>query len=106
ASPSTLPYNATTVLVSTVAGGTGPLTFHYGDLPGGCASADSPLLSCVPGTPGNYTVTLTVTDAVGRNASSSLLLTVLRGPPPPSFLPPRISAFFADPPTITVGGNV
>src|SRR5438552_569823 len=65
-----------TLSVSTT-GGAGPLTYSYSDLPTGCLSADSPTLHCTPSTSGTYLVKATVTDHAGKNATSSLNITVL-----------------------------
>ena len=65
-----------TLAVSTT-GGAGPLTYSYSDLPTGCLSADSPTLHCTPSTSGTYLVKATVTDHAGKNATSSLNITVL-----------------------------
>ena len=65
-----------TLSVSTT-GGAGPLNYSYSDLPMGCSSADSPILHCTPSTSGTYLVKATVTDHAGKNATSSLNITVL-----------------------------
>src|SRR5207245_4000637 len=65
-----------TLAVSTT-GGAGPLTYSYSDLPTGCLSADSPTLHCTRSTSGTYLVKATVTDHAGKNATSSLNITVL-----------------------------
>jgi len=65
-----------TLAVSTT-GGAGPLTYSYSDLPMGCSSTDSPILHCTPSTSGTYLVKATVTDHAGKNATSSLNITVL-----------------------------
>src|SRR5207302_1963561 len=65
-----------TLAVSTT-GGAGPLTYSYSDLPTGCLSADSITLHCSPSTSGTYLVKATVTDHAGKNATSSLNITVL-----------------------------
>ena len=65
-----------TLTVSTT-GGAGLLTYSYSDLPMGCSSADSPILHCTPSTSGTYLVKATVTDHAGKNATSSLNITVL-----------------------------
>lgn len=106
ASLPTLPSNTTTLLAATTSGGTAPLTYLYGDLPPGCATANSPVLSCTPSGPGTYTVALTVTDALGWTTTAGLLLTVVEAPPPPPVPPLQISAFLADPSTVVVGGNL
>jgi hypothetical protein len=56
-------------------GGTGPFTYAYTGLPGGCASTLASF-TCSPSSGGTYTVTVTVTDADGATATSSTTLTV------------------------------
>lgn len=65
-------------VVFTVAatGGTGALVIDYQGLPPGCAPADATTLTCSPVTTGNFTVTTTVTDAVGVSDARSVALEV------------------------------
>lgn len=81
ATPSSLVPNSTFELSVISAGGTGPLGFAYQGLPGGCASADIPVLTCHVTEPGFFLVTATVTDATGASASDALALTVVAFPP-------------------------
>jgi hypothetical protein len=59
-----------------VTGGTAPYTYTYSGLPSGCAGSDSSSLSCAPNATGAFTVSVSVTDAVGGKAIGSALLTV------------------------------
>ncbi len=52
---------------------TSPLHYHWSGLPPGCASQDSPTLTCAPTQAGVYPVQLTVIDARGLSASSPVL---------------------------------
>ncbi len=57
-------------------GGIGPLSYSYLGLPSGCTSADATTLSCAPAALGHYSITASVTDAVGIQASATLELNV------------------------------
>lgn len=80
----------TVVLQVITTGGTPPLKYSYGGLPGGCSRANSPRLSCTPTGPHlSTTVTVTITDAFSRGAFASLNLSwtssgATQTPPPPA----------------------
>jgi hypothetical protein len=57
-------------------GGTGQLIYSYRGLPLGCESSNVDRFSCNPSLPGEYAITVTVTDQVGKTASSSLTVGV------------------------------
>ncbi|HEV2231175.1 MAG TPA: hypothetical protein VGS18_03205, partial [Thermoplasmata archaeon] len=67
-SPANATVGTTVTIVATVAGGTLPLTFGYTGLPTGCTSQNAPVFACVPTVTGNFTVTVQVTDSLGRTA--------------------------------------
>ena len=94
--------DATLVLYTAVSGGTGPIGFAYAGLPPGCVSVDSPLLSCTPAASGNFTVTVTATDRVGRSAVAAVPVAVRAAEPAPPPAP-GIVAFLVDPSPVTVG---
>jgi YVTN family beta-propeller protein len=96
--------NTSVLLAATVVGGSPPLAFSYTGLPPGCVTADVLLLECVPLAPGNYTLTFTVTDSLGRISHSSLFITVLPAPTVRT-PPPEIVAFFASPSSLSLGSN-
>ncbi len=52
------------------------LRVSYDGLPSGCTSINSNLVNCRPDKNGNYTVTVTVTDQVGRSDNDTLILNV------------------------------
>jgi YVTN family beta-propeller protein len=104
--PALVPVNTTFVLAAQVTGGTGDLNFSYIGLPPGCVSENSSALRCVPILPANYTVTLTVVDALGVRATASTEVSVLAPVPPVPPPPPRILAFLADPSNTTLGTEV
>ena len=66
----------TVVFSVVIAGGTGPYTFAYTGLPGGCASANTSLLTCVPTSSGVFPVLVRVTDADGVSATSNTSIVV------------------------------
>ncbi len=58
-------------------GGLGPYAFGYDGLPPGCLGAvASAVVRCSPTASGNYTVTVNVTDSMGREAQTTLSLRV------------------------------
>ncbi|MDX6230749.1 MAG: hypothetical protein QOI76_4139 [Frankiales bacterium] len=65
-----------------VAGGVAPYTWSlaFGGLPPGLALSGDGQISGVPGATGSPTLTVTVTDAVGRQASRPLILSVVLSP--------------------------
>ncbi|HEY6238845.1 MAG TPA: hypothetical protein VIZ68_06645 [Thermoplasmata archaeon] len=65
-----------TILRVAAVNGTPPLSYSYGGLPSGCTTTNTPALPCVPAAGGTFNVTVTVTDAYGYAAQSSLLVLV------------------------------
>jgi YVTN family beta-propeller protein len=85
ASDTTPQAGSVVVLSVSVSGGTGPLSYVWSGLPTGCASADSPSLSCVPTSAGSSSVTVTVTDAAGvAHTSAAVELNVAAVPGAPA----------------------
>lgn len=71
ASPNPLEVGHRVTITVTVAGGTGPFTYRYATLPSGCATQNNSGLSCVPSSPGNFTINASVVDALGVAANGS-----------------------------------
>lgn len=59
-------------------GGTGPKSYLYSGLPGGCATANTSSFNCTPNNPGTYNVSVKVTDSVGSSTSSYTLFVINR----------------------------
>ena len=76
ASPSPVDPGTTTWLNVTASGGTGGLSYAYAGLPVGCASMNVSSLACAATTPGTYTVTVTVTDALHQSANATATFVV------------------------------
>ena len=85
-----------------VAGGVGPFTYVYQNLPAGCVSVNESTVACSPDAPGAFDVAVVVSDAFGMVARASVAAVVLAATVPP---PPVILAFFASPPAISLGNS-
>jgi hypothetical protein len=89
--------NQVTYLNVTVTGGRPSYKYSYSGLPPGeCISTNTASLFCNPSLPGNYTITVTVTDANSKTATKTLRLTVY-----PTL--PEISSFIATVNPVDVG---
>jgi hypothetical protein len=97
ASPNTIPANGTTFLNVSAVGGSGPLTFTYTGLPGGCMSSDVASLMCSPARSGTFEVRVFANDSEGTSASAVISLTVEQGL--------TISSFVASPDTVSPGSS-
>jgi hypothetical protein len=75
--------------------GSGSLRYAYSGLPAGCASADQPVLQCVPAAAGAFDVSANVTDAAGGSAVGSTHLQV--------FPPVSVSSLQANRSVLDVG---
>jgi kumamolisin len=82
ASPANLTVGQSTLLNVTATGGVLPYTYVYSGLPSGCSTQNLSSLPCTPSTSGNYSVTVTVTDASGYHVRRTLTLTVKPAPQP------------------------
>ncbi|MCI4342179.1 MAG: PKD domain-containing protein [Thermoplasmata archaeon] len=60
-------------------GGAGPYSYVYTGLPPGCATRDSPSLTCAPTQLGTYAVSVSVQDSIHYAASSVVTVTVVSG---------------------------
>lgn len=76
ATPASIPLGNATMFSIVVSGGAAPVTYSYSGLPGGCNSANSPTLYCLPSTVGNFSVTLKAADSGGKSVSATVALTV------------------------------
>lgn len=78
-SPSQVATGASTTISVGVSGGSLSYSYVYGGLPAGCATANTPSLSCTPTATGWFRVTVTVTDTSTpvQTASASTILTVV-----------------------------
>jgi Galactose oxidase, central domain/MBG domain len=92
-SPTTVTEGTPFTVVVSVAGGTLPLHYAYAGLPPGCRGPDADVLTCTPTQAGNFSVNVTVTDALGRTANASGPLRVVPFEVPPSTsVPPNLFA--------------
>jgi len=71
---------AVTPLTLSATGGTPPLTWSVPSVPTGLSASLSGIISGTPTVTGNTTMPITVTDAVGRSSSVSIVWTVNAGP--------------------------
>lgn len=78
-SSSSVASGSSVTLTGAVTGGAGPFTYVWSGLPSGCAGADQPTLSCTPTRTGTFTVTLQVTDSLGRVSSAQTTIQVTSG---------------------------
>ncbi len=68
---SSFPIGESVTFTAAVTGGTAPYTYTWNGLPTGCASVNSPTLTCIPTVKGAYSVSVKVTDATGASVTSS-----------------------------------
>lgn len=99
AAPSTFTVGATTLLSTTVTGGTSPYSYTFSSLPPGCASSNTSSLSCTPSAPGSYSPSVQVTDADGKVTSPTTTSITVNGLP-------KFNAFTASPTSIPLEGTV
>ena len=74
--PSPVNVSANITITVRTSGGEAPLTYHYTGLPSRCVVQDLPQFTCTADTIGNYTVEVTVTDALGRTATQNASLEI------------------------------
>ena len=67
-------------ITTTIVGGTAPFAFGYAGLPWGCAPSTGAAVQCTAVLAGNYSVVVTVTDAVGVTAVGTVTVDVLSTP--------------------------
>lgn len=74
--PATVTLGEALTFSVTTTGGSAPLSYLYLGLPAGCPSENRSTLSCTPDATGTSTVTVRVTDPVGRWAEANATVTV------------------------------
>ena len=78
ASPSPVDVGYPTSIHVTYEGGAGTVTIAYSGLPPGCSASNQPFLNCTPSAPGQFNVTVTLTDALGDATNATTALIVAR----------------------------
>jgi YVTN family beta-propeller protein len=78
--PTTTTLGNDTTLYVIVEGGAAPLAFNFSGLPAGCPDLSTSALPCAPTTTGAFAVSVTVTDSLGRHASSRTNISVQPAP--------------------------
>ena len=76
ASPPELTVGDAVTFSASASGGFSPLTYAYLHLPAGCASQNLSTFTCIPNATGNSTVTVQVTDLIGRSSEAYATVTV------------------------------
>ncbi|HEV2166829.1 MAG TPA: hypothetical protein VGS23_07655 [Thermoplasmata archaeon] len=97
ASPAVVEVGRRTVMEAIVSGGAPPYGFSYSGTPAGCASRSTALLSCVPSAAGNYSISVTVRDALGATAMATSVLVV-----EPLSSSPGTNAGYSGPPALWI----
>ena len=96
--PSAIDLGQTAGVTVELAGGIGPYTYAYTNLPAGCTSGDASSLQCRPSLLGTFGVGVTVTDWLGFQAAGSIDLIVNPDP--------TISNFTSSASNVTTGSPV
>ncbi len=91
ASPTATDVEAPIQLHLSVTGGIPPFSYGFSDLPPGCASNNTPSLTCTPTFPGTYTILGAAEDAQGSISTAQTNLTVNPAPTIPSVVLSRKS---------------
>lgn len=73
ANPSPVAHGARLTIAAAGTGGNGGYNYSWAGLPAGCAASNASTISCRPTTAGNYTINVTVTDAIGGTVTSANL---------------------------------
>jgi YVTN family beta-propeller protein len=60
-----------------VTGGSPKYSYTYSGLPPGCDTVNENPLSCIPRSPGNYSITVVVKDSAGMSAKASALIDII-----------------------------
>ncbi len=60
-------------------GGSGPLSYHYVGLHSNCFTSNSAVLTCTPNATGDLGVSVVITDGIGRQVSTTVLVPILAG---------------------------
>jgi hypothetical protein len=76
AAPSAFDVGTPVTVWANASGGTGVLSYTYTGMPAGCVLGNHAANTCTPTVAGNFTVTATVTDAVGFNITETISLVV------------------------------
>lgn len=84
ASSSSVTVGSPLTISALVTGGAAPYAYSWSDVPAGCPTADTPVLTCDPTSAGSYSPAVTVTDAVGSSATGTTTLTVTAAAVAPS----------------------
>ena len=88
-SPSTWTTGAAAVVTANVTGGEGPFEYSWGQLPTGCSPTGPASVRCTPAVPGNLSLAVTVTDALGYSDQATYNASV--GPAPAAAAAPSMS---------------
>ncbi len=85
--PSSTTTGSSVTFFAAISGGLSPYSFLWSGLPASCSPNDGPSVTCSTGTPGQYSVSVAVTDLIGENVTGSVGLTVERSEPISAWLP-------------------
>jgi YVTN family beta-propeller protein len=99
-SPATVTVGNSTEFYANATGHGASLTYVYTGLPGGCRSANTTRLACVPLSPGSFTVTVNVSATGGSSVTAVTKLTVRPAPTGPQPVQGGNNS------TVTPGGSV
>ncbi len=80
ASPNPVSVDQSTTFIVISSGGTPPYVYTYTGLPPGCASSNSPTMTCTPSTAGGYVPRVFVNDSAGHYVTTTTTLTVTPNP--------------------------
>lgn len=100
ATPSSLTLGGSSTIAVKATGGTPPYSYAYAGLPPGCSAGNLAQFTCTPTSPGNFSISVTVTDSAAKSASGSVLLSVT------GQVAPLIVSLKANASTISFGGSI
>lgn len=74
--PGSVPLGSAVTFDAIAGGGIPPYSYSWQGLPTGCTGSSAAILTCAPRAEGHYSVSVTITDAIGNMATTSLSVSV------------------------------